>query len=51
MGELDIVLWSIAEWIKTEGNFLSMYDGRMRLWIDSNVPLRISSFFDPIPGI
>ena len=50
VGELNNTLQNIAEWIKTERSFLSMYDGRVRLWIDQDVPLRISSFFDLIPG-
>ena len=50
VGELNNTLQSIAEWIKTERSFLSMYDGRVRLWIDRDVPLHISSFFDLIPG-
>ena len=39
----------IDDWRETEGNFMSTYKGRVRLWIDLNVPLRISSFFEPEP--
>ena len=41
----------IYDWIETEGSFLSTYNGRVRLWIDPNVPLRILSFFEPEPAV
>ena len=50
MNRLPNILQMVADWIVADGSFLSAYGGRMRLWIDPNIPLRIPSFFEPEPG-
>ena len=50
VNRLPNILQMVADWIVADGSFLSAYGGRMRLWIDPNIPLRIPSFFEPEPG-
>ena len=44
---VPVLLEVISDWIRSDGTFLYHYNGRMRLGLDKDCPLEITSFSQP----